>query len=262
MLHAPVARIASLMEGMLVSVVMPAHDAERYIGRPIASVLAQTWRQLELIIVDDASRDGTLALIEEQARTDPRIRIVRLSPNGGVAMARNAGIAAARGNYVGFLDSDDWWHPRKLELQLAWMQRSGARVSYAAYDRMAEADGALLSRVRPPASVSYTDMLKSNRIGNLTGMYERDLGDVAFRRIGHEDYVFWLEMVRRAGGASCVPSDEPLAWYLVRKGSVSSDKLKAARWQWRIYREVEQLGLFASAFYLLHYIGNAIGKRR
>jgi glycosyltransferase involved in cell wall biosynthesis len=250
------------MEGALVSVVMPAHDAEKYIGRPIASVLAQTWRDLELIIVDDASRDGTLALIEEQARNDARIRVVRLSPNGGVAMARNAGIAAARGDYVAFLDSDDWWHPRKLELQVAWMRSSGARVSYAPYDRVDETDGARLSAVRPPASVSYIDMLKSNRIGNLTGMYERSLGDVAFRKIGHEDYVFWLEMVRRAGTASCVPSHEPLAWYLVRKGSVSSDKLKAARWQWRIYRDVEKLGLFASSFYLLHYIRNAIGKRR
>lgn len=250
------------MTDALISVVMPAHNAQAHIARPIASVLAQTHRELELIIVDDASSDGTLALIEEQARQDSRIRIVRQSPNGGVAAARNAGVAVARGSHVAFLDSDDWWHPRKLELQLAWMDSDGVKVSYAAYDRISEEDDALLSHVRPPASVSYTDMLKSNRIGNLTGMYERSLGDVPFRRIGHEDYVFWLEMVRRAGRASCVPSTEPLAWYLVRKGSVSSDKLKAARWQWRIYREVEQLSPFASAYYLLHYVRNAIGKRR
>jgi teichuronic acid biosynthesis glycosyltransferase TuaG len=245
----------------LVSVVMPAHDAERFIAKPIASVLAQTYRHLELIIVDDASRDGTLSMIEEQARNDERIRIVKLSPNGGVAAARNAGVSAARGTYIAFLDSDDWWHPRKLELQLALMESTGAQVSYTAYDRIGE-DGAWRSKVRPPASVSYADMLKSNRIGNLTGMVSRSLGDVPFRKIGHEDYVFWLEMVRRAGGATCVPSDEPLAWYLVRKGSVSSDKLKAARWQWHIYRDIEKLGLFASAFYLLHYIRNAVAKRR
>jgi teichuronic acid biosynthesis glycosyltransferase TuaG len=249
------------MEHPLVSVVMPAHDAEKYIAKPMASVLAQTWRNVELIVVDDASRDGTLALVEDLARTDERIRIVRLSPNGGVAAARNAGVAVARGSCIAFLDSDDWWHPRKLELQLASMRDTGVRVSYAPYDRMGE-DGTLLSKVRPPASVSYADMLKSNRIGNLTGMYERSLGDVPFRKTGHEDYVFWLEMVRRAGRATCVPSAEPLAWYLVRKGSVSSDKLKAARWQWHIYRNIEKLGLFASVFYLLHYIRNAIGKRR
>ncbi|MEP6898410.1 MAG: glycosyltransferase family 2 protein [Rhodanobacter sp.] len=253
--------MSSVMEHGLVSVVMPAHNAEQLITRPIESVLAQSYRRLELIVIDDASRDGTLALVESLARGDERIRIVRLSPNGGVAAARNAGLAVARGSYIAFLDSDDWWHPRKLELQLALMQSSGARVSFTAYDRVAE-DGTLLSKVRPSASASYVDMLKSNRIGNLTGIYDRSLGDIGFRTVGHEDYVFWLELVHRAGRAVRVQTEEPMAWYLVRQGSVSSEKLKAARWQWHIYRHIEHLGWFASAFYMLHYVAHAIGKRR
>lgn len=248
------------MEEGLVSVVMPAYNAERYIARSIASVLEQTYRQLELVVIDDHSTDGTLALADAVARTDSRVRVVRLPCNGGVAAARNAGISAARGDYIAFLDSDDWWHPAKLDRQVALL-KGGARISYACYQRVAE-DGTVLATVTPPAAVSHADMLKSNHIGNLTGIYDRRLGDLSFRRIGHEDYVFWLEMVRRAGRAHRVEDTQPLAGYLVRKGSVSSDKLKAMRWQWHIYRQVEKLGIAAAGVYLLHYLWHAVGKRR
>jgi hypothetical protein len=140
------------------------------------------------------------------------------------------------------------------------MRTQSAKVSYAAYDRVGE-DGTVLSRVRPPVVVTYADMLKSNRIGNLTGMYDRTLGDARFQRVGHEDYVFWLERVKRAGRAICVDPGESLAWYLVREGSVSSNKVRAARWQWHIYRRIERLGLAASIGYMVHYAINALRKR-
>ena len=104
-------------------------------------------------------------------------------------------------------------------------------------------------------------MLRSNHIGNLTGMYDRRLGDARFRKVGHEDYVFWLELVRRAGVAARVPHAEPLARYLVRGGSVSANKLRAARWQWRIYRDIEGIGWLRSARLMLHYGWHALRKR-
>ncbi len=244
----------------LVSVVMPAYNAARTIGDSITSVLGQTYRELELIVVDDGSTDDTRAMVDGLAMIDPRIRLVLMTANAGVAAARNAGLDAARGSHVAFLDSDDRWHARKLELQMAHLQYTGARIAYAAYDRVDE-QGHVLSHVRPPAFVSYTDLLRSNHIGNLTGMYHRSLGDARFRAIGHEDYAFWLEMVRRAGSASCVPHDGALAWYLTRGGSLSSDKMRAARWQWRIYREVEQLGRLAASRYMCHYAWHAVRKR-
>lgn len=249
-----------MTNGELVSVVMPVYNAARWLKRPVESVLAQTHRALELIAVDDGSSDDSVALIEAYARGDDRIRLLRQPQNGGVAAARNAGLDMARGDYVAFLDADDWWHPRKLELQLAAMRSSGAQVSYAAYQRMAE-DGRLLSRVTPPARVTWRDMLGSNFIGHLTGMYARRLGDARFRRIGHEDYVFWLEQVRRAGYAIRVDHNEPLAYYLVRDGSVSANKLRAARWQWAIYRDVEGLGFFRSLVCMSRYAWNAVAKR-
>jgi len=244
-----------------VSVIMPAYNAASSIARSVDSVLAQTHRDLELIIVDDASTDGTTALIERYANRDARVRPLLQARNAGVAAARNAGIAAASGAYIAFLDSDDWWHPRKLELSLAQMQSAGARVSYSAYQRISE-DGRVLSHVNPPATLTHADMLRSNFIGNLTGMYERSLGDGEFPRMGHEDYVFWLQMVRKTGTAVRVDHDEPLAFYLVRKQSVSSNKVHAAGWQWRIYRDVERMGVLRACGYMVMYVWNALAKRR
>jgi teichuronic acid biosynthesis glycosyltransferase TuaG len=245
----------------LVSVIMPAYNAATTIRRSIDSVLAQTRRDLELIIVDDGSTDSTQALVEEYARADTRVRLHRQVTNAGVAAARNAGIERAQGEYVAFLDSDDWWHPRKLELQIEQMQASDARVSYCAYQRIDE-DGRLLSSIQPPSVLTHADMLRSNFIGNLTGVYKRSLGPARFLPIGHEDYVFWLQMVRRAGRAIRIEHGEPLAYYLVREGSVSANKLRAAGWQWRIYRDIEGLSLPRAMKFMLHYICNALAKRR
>ncbi|HUA82022.1 MAG TPA: glycosyltransferase family 2 protein [Dyella sp.] len=249
------------MSNDLVSVIMPVYNAEAWLQRAIDSVLAQSHAHLELIAVDDGSSDRSPDLLQAYASADARVRVVRQPFNGGVAAARNAGIAAARGDYISFLDADDWWHSAKLERQLVSMRDTGALISYASYWRVAE-DGRVLSQVVPPPEVDWQDMLASNFIGNLTGMYARRLGDIAFQRIGHEDYVFWLEQVRRAGKAVCVASPEPLAWYLVRERSLSANKLRAATWQWDIYRNVAKLGMMQSAFYMARYVQHAMIKRR
>lgn len=247
--------------GTQVSVIMPVFNAEKTMRKSIESVLEQTHRALELVAVDDGSGDASAAILREYSTFDSRVRIVLQEENGGVAAARNAGLREATGSYVAFLDSDDWWHCRKLELQLHQMEASGALVSYASYQRMAE-DGRVLSTVMPPPEVCYADMLQGNHIGNLTGIYDRRMGDGSFRSIGHEDYVFWLERVRLAGRAIRVEHDEPLAYYLVREGSISANKLRAAAWQWRIYRDVESLGILRASWCFMHYARNAMSKRR
>ena len=107
----------------LVSVVMPAHNSQSSLSESVQSVLAQTYRDWELIIVDDASRDGTLVLARQLASNDPRIRVLPLEQNVGVAEARNRGIGAALGQYLAFLDSDDLWLPKHLGRQLESLAR-------------------------------------------------------------------------------------------------------------------------------------------
>ena len=255
------AKVSAIAATAKVSVVMPAYNAAATLRASMDSVFAQTHTDVELLVVDDRSRDATWETIEEAAAREPRLVPIRMPRNGGVAAARNAGLDAATGSHIAFLDSDDRWRPGKLALQLAHMRATGGAISYTAYRRFGE-DGRTLSLVLPPAEVDYAGMLKSNRIGNLTGLYDRALGDVRFRRIGHEDYVFWLQMVRRAGIARRVPTTEPLADYLVRGGSLSADKRRAAHWQWDIYRNVEGLGRMRAAWYFAHYAAIAVAKRR
>lgn len=244
----------------LVSVVMPAFNAAATLRRSMRSVLEQTHPEVELVVVDDASSDATARIIQEVAASDRRVVALRLDRNQGVAAARNAGLARASGRYLAFLDSDDWWHPLKLQVQLAWMQQSGAQACYTGYARV-DGNGRTLSTVRPPPQVDHADMLRSNRIGNLTGMYDRRLGDPVFQQAGHEDYIFWLQVVRQAGRAVLAPHPEPLAFYLVHRGSLSADKWKAARWQWRIYRDNERLGWMPASWYFLNYAALAVSKR-
>lgn len=251
------------MIGQLVSVVMPMYNAERFLRRPVESVLAQRHGDLELLVVDDGSRDGSVALVEDYARRDRRVHLIRSPRNGGVAAARNQALDAATGRYIAFLDSDDWWHPDKLAIQLAALRDGPAAVTYSAYQRVAE-DGSVLGVVRPPAELDHAGLLRSNHIGNCTALYDRRrIGDEPrFQRIGHEDYVFWLAVLRAGARAVRAGGDEPLAFYLVRDGSQSANKLRAAGWQWRIYRDVEAMGVIRSGWHMLHYVRHALAKRR
>jgi glycosyltransferase involved in cell wall biosynthesis len=244
----------------LVSIVMPVYNAAAWLAHSIGSVREQTYPDWELLAVDDRSTDDSLSRIGEHAAADPRVRVIAQAANGGVAAARNAGIEAARGRWIAFLDSDDAWLPQKLELQVADVRARDLDVSYAAYERVDES-GRVLSQVRPPATLDYPRLLRSNHIGNLTGLYDRRLGPAQFRKVGHEDYVFWLDRVRRARRAACVPHDGPLARYTVRGGSVSSNKLRAARWQWRIYRDIEGIGPLRAGALMLSYAAHALRKR-
>lgn len=249
------------MTGARVSVVMPAYNAAATLQASVDSVLAQTHRDVELLIVDDCSRDATWEMAQVAAVHDPRVKAIRLAVNGGVAAARNAGLEAATGTHIAFLDSDDRWRHDKLARQLVHMAATATRVSYTCYRRCDPSDRTL-SVVVPPREATHRDMLKGNPIGNLTGLYDRSLGEFRFRRMGHEDYVLWLEVVKAAGIARREPGTDPLADYLVRGGSVSADKRRAARWQWRIYRDVERLDAARAGWYFLHYAVNAVRKRR
>lgn len=255
------AKVSAIAGTAKVSVVMPAYNAAATLRASMDSVFAQTHADVELLVIDDRSQDATWEMIEDAAAREPRLVPIRMPRNGGVAAARNAGLDAATGTHVAFLDSDDRWRPEKLAIQLAHLRETGCAISYTAYRRFDEQERTL-SIVRPPASATYAGMLKSNRIGNLTGLYDRALGEHRFQRIGHEDYVFWLALVRKAGIARRVPTSEPLADYLVRSGSLSADKRKAARWQWNIYRNVEGLGRVRAAWYFAHYAAIAMAKRR
>ncbi|CAB3713647.1 glycosyltransferase family 2 protein [Achromobacter kerstersii] len=245
----------------VVSIVMPAYNAGQFIVDAITSVLSQTYEAWELLVVDDASVDNTAALVEAFQQDDPRIQYRRNSTNMGVVHSRNCALAMASGQYVAFLDADDVWAPFKLERQVSFMQETGVPISYGDYFRI-DGDGRVVGKVLAPRVLRYEDMLRSNFIGNLTGIFRRaDLVSLKFEDIKHEDYLFWLRALERSGVARATPSSEPLAKYRVSASSLSANKLKAARWQWGIYRSGLGLSVFRSAFFFLCYAWHAVMKR-
>jgi len=244
----------------LVSIIMPAHNSQGSLGESVQSVLFQSYSDWELLLVDDASTDGTLALAQRLASEDSRVRVLALEQNVGVAEARNRGISAARGQYLTFLDSDDLWLPDKLQIQIDFMRSTGAGFSFAQYRRIGR-DGSLSNPVKVPLSVSYEGLLRGNSIGCLTVAIDRyQIPEVLMPHIKHEDYVTWLKVLKRGHIAYGIPQD--LARYRVTSSSVSSDKRRSASWTWNIYRRVEGLSLIKSAWCFLHYTARAIYVRQ
>ncbi len=244
-----------------ISIITPAYNAEKYVKRVTQSVLSQRNIDFEWIIVDDCSTDSTHAAFRAEICDDPRIHLIRSPCNGGVSDARNLALAHAVGECICFLDVDDSWAADKLAVQYQFMQKSNADVTAMDYLRVDELHRPM-GLVRPPAVITWRMMLKSNRIGNLTAMVRRSLlTDIKFRRIGHEDYVFWLDAARIAKLILRVPTEQPLCFYTVRSSSISADKRAAAKWQWTIYRTVLNMSLIASCWCFLNYTLIATAKR-
>ncbi len=243
-----------------VSVVTPMYNAASHIGDAIGSVLRQTHGDWEMLVVDDCSSDDSAEIVSRLARRDKRIKLIRSRENLGPAEARNIGIEASEGRYLAFLDSDDLWHPEKLQRQIEFM-RSGARLSYTAYQKISE-DGAHLGRPIPVRDeVGYAQMLNTNAIPCLTAMLDvRQVGKRYMPAVGHEDYAYWLNILR--DGVVAHGLNQVLAYYRVRSGSVSNDKLKAAGFQWRIYRRVEKLSLPRSLYHFTCYTYHGLKKQR
>jgi len=250
-----------LIHRSAVSVVLPAYNAARTLAGSIASVRAQTWSDWELIVVDDGSRDATAELAQELGRLDRRIRLIR-QRNRGVSAARNAGIDAARGRYLAFLDADDRWLPRKLARQLEFMQSIDSPFSATAYRRQW---GARLGPVfHVPRVITYETSLKSRPFISITVMLDREQVRVRMPEIGPasripEDLVAWLAILRT--GVVAHGLDEDLARYCVTRGSRSANKLACAYQVWRVYRDFERLDVPSASWYFAHYAVRSVGTR-
>lgn len=253
-------------ETPLVSVIMPTYNCGAYIADSIRSVIAQTVTDWELQIVDDCSTDDTRRIVKELAAQEPRIHYSCLAQNSGPAVARTEALRRASGKYIAFLDSDDLWAPDKLEKQIAFMEKTGAKFSATAYDQMDESGAPLPTVCLPPQRTDYRKMLRlSNPIGNSTVMYDQSaLGKFEVPPIRkRNDFALWLSILKTT--PCCMGMDDVLTHYRVRTDSISSNKLAQAKYHWQLYREIEQLSVPASAFYVLCWAfvkGTGLGLRR
>lgn len=237
-----------------VSVIMPAHNAAASIEKSINSVMKQTYFDLELLVIDDASSDNTLKIAEDLSIMDSRIKIISLSKNSGAGTARNHGIEQAQGKYIAFLDSDDLWLENKIEEQLKVFEKYDVHLVASAYQVRNQKQ---LKHVRPEKWINHSTMLKSNRIGCLTAIYDSEkLGKRYMPSIRkRQDYALWLSIMKDTGPAYCVQSI--LAEYNQTPGGLSSNKFALLKWNYIMFRETQGYSAFKSTLYTLR---NAINK--
>lgn len=244
----------------MVSIITPSYNSSAFIEQTIESVLAQTYEDWEMLIVDDCSTDTSAAIIKQYAKKDVRIRYLKTKhPSGSPCEPRNIGIRNAQGRYIAFLDSDDRWLPDKLEEQLHLFEDAATAIVYSDYEKMTEAGERENRIVRAPAEADYKRLLSGNVIGCLTAVYDTaKVGKVYFPEHSHEDYILWLSILKR--GYIAKNTNTVTALYRVRSRSVSSNKLKALSWQWSIYVNVEQTGYLKAMYYFAHYACKAFLK--
>ena len=229
----------------LVSIIMPSYNTGRFIKETIESVLAQTYSDWELIIVDDCSTDNTDEVVGEFL-SDERIRYIKNDTNSGAAVSRNRALREAKGKWIAFLDSDDLWEPEKLEKQIAFMRDNDYHFSYTNYTEIDEESKPLGRRVTGPWRISKLGMYSYCWMGCLTVMYDAEtVGLVQIADIKkNNDYAMWLKVCKKA---KCYLLDETLARYRKRSGSISNHGYtKLIKWHYKLYREADGKGPISS----------------
>ncbi|MCC5934413.1 MAG: glycosyltransferase family 2 protein [Balneolales bacterium] len=242
------------------TVITAVFNAEAFVRQAAESVLAQRFTDFEFFVTDDASTDKTPGILAELAARDDRMRVLRNSENRGVAAARNRALELARGRYLAFLDGDDFWYPDFLGEMLSFMETGGFSFACASHERVDENLNPLRKPFIVPEAITRKELLQTCSIPLLTTVLDRKaLGPVRFPLLPvNNDYALWLQLIRRAGTVHGNP--KVLAVYRMRKGSVSSNKLRSMRYIWHIYRQQESAGFFRAAAMMLVYTFNGFKK--
>ena len=209
----------------LVSIIMPSWNTGRFIEETIQSVLAQTYTNWELLIVDDCSTDNTDEIVA--SFDDKRIKYFHNEKNSGAALTRNKAMREARGEWIAFLDSDDLWTPEKLEHQITFMKKKGYSLSFTEYEKIDEESKPLNIYVSGPEKVNKRKMYHYDYIGQLTMMYSaKEFGLIQIKDIKkNNDYAIRLQLYKKPGTCAYLLK-ENLAKYRVRKISISHDKFR------------------------------------
>jgi len=247
----------------MVSVITPAWNSEKYIEETIRSVQRQSYTNWEMIIVDDGSTDNTVKIVENISKNDTRIRLIKLKENGGAAKARNCALMEAGGRFIAYLDADDIWKPDKLKKQVQFMQENRYGFSCTSYEVIDDSGKPLNKYIHMLPKVDYYGFLTHNLLQTVGIMVDTSIVDRKYLIMPdmkrRQDAATWLNILR--AGFCCYGLDEILAEYRRTKNSLSSNKFKAAKNMWFLYRKVECLSFPFSCFCFLKYAMLAVWKR-
>ncbi len=244
----------------LVSIIMPSYNTGQYIKESIESVLAQSYKQWELIIVDDCSEDNTDEVVKEYL-WDNRIRYIKNDANCGAAVSRNRALKEAKGKWIAFLDSDDLWESEKLQRQIAFMREKSCHFSYTNYTEIDEKTNSNGKFVTGPRHISKRDIYNYCWMGCLTVMYDAEyVGLIQIADIKkNNDYAMWLQICQKA---DCYLLDEMLAKYRKRSDSISNHGyVKLIKWHYKLYREADRRNVFAAIIFTMRNLFWGVWKK-
>ncbi|WP_440897998.1 glycosyltransferase family 2 protein [Amphibacillus sp. Q70] len=244
---------------VLVSIVMPAYNCEKYIVEAINSVLAQTYQNWELLVLDDGSKDNTLQIINEFGEKDSRVRPLQNEKNMGVSATRNKGIDLATGDWIAFLDSDDLWEPSKLEKQLEISGRYLAEFLFTGSSYINEEGEPFKGIFEVPERVTYKKLRKHNVISCSSVLVKKKyFENIKMEKDDmHEDYAVWLRILKL--GVTAYGLNEPLLVYRISKNSKSGNKLKTVKMTYRVFRFIG-INPIGSAYFMLRHTLASVRK--
>ncbi len=239
----------------LVSIVTPMYNDELYIASTINSVIKQTYKNWELILVDDASTDTTIKKVQTFVSKYPNIKLLKNPQNKGAAYSRNLATEEASGAYIAFLDADDQWRPNKLEKQVEVLNASMADVCFSSYDLIDSEGTPLNKKAKALKSLTYKKLLRANYIGNLTGIYNCEkLGKIYTKDLRkRQDWLLWLEALKRSPKPAIGLADS-LADYRISAQSLSSNKLNLLKYNYNVYRKGLGFSYIKSIMYMVIFL--------
>jgi len=241
------------MKKKIVSIITPTYNCAQFISETIESIQAQTYKEWEMIIVDDCSKDNTKEIVEKFAKRDKRIKYHCLKKNSGAAIARTKAMELATGDYMAFCDSDDLWFSDKIEKQLKFMIDNNYAFTCTAYEQIDEESKKLNKIIKTVKKTDYNRLLLDCPVGNSTVMYNvKKMGKFIVPNIRkRNDDALWLQMLKKEKYIWGMP--EVLMKYRIRKNSISSNKFKVIKYHWELYRNIEHLSVLRSIFHICYW---------
>ncbi len=243
----------------LISIVMPAYNCEKYITESINSVINQSYKNWELLVLDDGSKDETLNIINEFGQKDSRIKVFPNGKNMGVSATRNRGIDLATGNWIAFLDSDDMWTTDKLENQLAIVEEKLAEFVFSGASYIDESGRPYKGIFEVPEMVTYKKLRNHNVISCSSVLVKKKY----FENIKmekdemHEDFAVWLRILKL--GINAYGVNKPLLIYRISKNSKSGNKLKSIKMTYNVFRFIG-INPFSAVYYTVRHLLASVSK--
>lgn len=247
----------------LVSIITPVYNCANLIEETIKCVVDQTYTNWELLLVDDCTPDNSAKIIDKYIKKDKRIKYFKLDENSGAAIARNKALKESKGRFVAYLDADDLWKPEKLEKQVKYMLNNEYAFTCTDYEKIDEVGKSLNKIVRIPKKVDYNLFLRNTIIQTVGVMVDTKTTGKDILKMPNirrrQDAATWCQLLK--AGFDCYEVPENLSYYRVVSNSLSSNKLKAIKGTWKLYRDIEKLSLIKSCFCFVGYAYNAVKKR-